>query len=415
MPFEKVILREPEGRRRTSFLTAAGLHALALAGLILSSLLAVEAVTEDVRADLTFSFFQVPDPPPVEPPPERPKPQIERARVEPQRPRVELKTQKIEEVRFQPMPAPEVEIPEAREQEQKMRLAADRLERIGGVLQAPEPDVKARASRPSTPALSPANLRGGAAGALAKTTLDAPEVVIPGGGRGGPGLPAREPGMQIQAGGSGSSIKAYASASGPTGVDFAIPAPSATRGARGGTGKGAPGLLTVPGGGVGGGAGSGGSGILKHGAASAPGGEIGGFAVGGGASKGGGGTRLESVRSALSSRYGLPLVSVNDLGQRSTDAARWNMLIPQISDLLRKVLARPLARGAQGTIASVQSDGGSLVIRYTDGIVHVLVPTDDGLAALFVARGSGARAVVSKVQEAESALEALARLGRGAS
>jgi len=64
---------------------------------------------------------------------------------------------------------------------------------------------------------------------------------------------------------------------------------------------------------------------------------------------------------------------------------------------------------------AVERDGESLIIRRRDGIIHVLTLTDDGLAALFVGRGAGARPLASKVQEAESALDALSRLVRGAS
>ncbi len=417
--FDKVILREAPGTKKRSFVTAAVLHASVAALMVLTSLIAVETI-QDPQADITLSFFALPEPPKIDPP--KPKQKYELAQApepepEPER-KLEVRKPEPERIQFKAeLPEIDVEIPKSREQQQKLQLAADRLERIGGVLETPEPSpavgTTRGAKRPDA-GLASANLR---AGSPLAATLDAPEVKIPGGGRGGPGLPAREPGFQVRAGGSGSSIKAYASESGPTGLDFAIPAPSGQRGVRGGKpGGGAPGLITVAGSGVGGGAGSGGSGTLNHGAASAPGGEIGGFGMTGRpGGKGGSGTRLDQVRSALSQRYGLPLVSVGDLGQRSTEAARWNMLVPQISDMLRKVLSHRIAGGAQGTIASVQSDGGSLVIRYTDGIIHVLVPTEDGLAALFVARNAGSRPVVSKVQEAESALEALARLSRGAS
>ncbi|RMF21041.1 MAG: hypothetical protein D6760_10305, partial [Deltaproteobacteria bacterium] len=124
--------------------------------------------------------------------------------------------------------------------------------------------------------------------------------------------------------------------------------------------------------------------------------------------------RLEKVRAALASKYGLPLVSVNDLGQRSTEAARWNVLLPQISDLMHQVRGRGDWAG-EGPVVSVTRDGDRLVIRYRDGIVHVIVPTDDGLVALFVARVADARPVVSKVEEAEQARNALRRYARGAS
>ena len=62
----------------------------------------------------------------------------------------------------------------------------------------------------------------------------------------------------------------------------------------------------------------------------------------------------------------------------------------------------------------MERDAESVVIRYRDGVVHVVVPTDDGLAALFVARAQNARAVTSKVQEAEYAKSALYWYTRGA-
>ena len=127
-------------------------------------------------------------------------------------------------------------------------------------------------------------------------------------------------------------------------------------------------------------------------------------------------SKLESVRAALARKYGLPLVSVNSLGQRSTEAARWNILLPQISDLLRKGRNRGNWKGGSSNkVISVTRDGKAFIIRYRDGVVHVLVPTDDGLANIFVARTRGSREVVSKVQEAEQALPALTQYLRGAS
>ena len=172
----------------------------------------------------------------------------------------------------------------------------------------------------------------------------------------------------------------------------------------------------MEGSGVGGGAGSGGTGVKYGGPADAPGGEIGGFGTvgrpGGGRRGGGGIGPVSATAQALGGKYGLQLVSVNDLGQRSTEAARWNILLPQISDLLRQALARGGRNGGPRT-AGIEVDGSTLVIRYRDGVVHFLVPTGDGLAVIYVARGPGARPVVSKVQEGESALDALNYLVRG--
>jgi hypothetical protein len=113
-------------------------------------------------------------------------------------------------------------------------------------------------------------------------------------------------------------------------------------------------------------------------------------------------------------RYGLPLVAVDDLGWRSADAARWNMLLPRLAELLRRVLAQGSPH-AGNNVVTVRIEDGALIVHYADGVVHVLVPTSDGLATLYVARGTGARPVVSRIEEGESALGALTRLARGAS
>ncbi len=126
--------------------------------------------------------------------------------------------------------------------------------------------------------------------------------------------------------------------------------------------------------------------------------------------------KLEAVRSALASKYGIPLISLNAMGQRSTEAARWNILLPQIADLLRASRGKGSWRGGPGDeVVSVTRDGKNFIIRYRDGVLHVLVPTGDGLATFFVGRAKGARKVTSKVQEAEQAIPALNKYIRGAS
>jgi hypothetical protein len=126
--------------------------------------------------------------------------------------------------------------------------------------------------------------------------------------------------------------------------------------------------------------------------------------------------RIDRIRERLARKYGLPLVSVNDLGQRSTEAARWNLLLPELSDLLRRARRlQQLGPVSDKSVVAVEKDGESLVIRYRDGVVHVLVTTDSGLATLLVGRAEGARPVKSKVQEAESARNVLYRITRGAS
>ncbi len=418
--FHRVLVTEkPETRvqRARSLAVAGAMHVMAVLVVLVASLLAVEAVKDEIKADLTFSFFELPKPPDLQL--EKPKPKareyeiVEKKAPEPER---VPEPKPIEErVEFKPeLPEPEVEIPKNVLERQKLELASKEL--ASGLrknIDAPEDYAGAA---PRVAARPTAALRAtGSGGDRLSAMMDAPEVKVPGGGRGGPGLPARAPGMQVAAGGGGGSIVAYKSSEPATFTDFTVPAPG-PRGRPGGRPGGSPaGLITVPGDGVGGGAGSGGRG-LKYGSgpADAPGGEVGSFALGGRPGGGPRGTRIDGVRAALASKYGLPLVSVNDLGQRSTEAARWNMLLPQLSDLLRRALSQGVAGGG-GEVVAVEVDGNNLILRYRDGIVHVLVPTDGGLAALFVARGAGARPVVSKVQEAESALNALARLTRGAS
>jgi hypothetical protein len=130
-----------------------------------------------------------------------------------------------------------------------------------------------------------------------------------------------------------------------------------------------------------------------------------------------GGTKLGRVAAALSSKYGLPLIKVSDLGRRSTEAARWNILLPQISDLVRKTRGKnnTWKSGSGKNVVSVTRDGDALIIRYRDGITHVLIPTPNGLTSMYVSATSGARPVVSKVEEAEQAKQALILYDRGAS
>lgn len=417
--FQRVLVKEETGPgKRRSMAASAVAHVVVVGVGVMASLLALHAVGDPMRADLTLNFFAPPAPPDIDPP--KPKQKFE---LEPQRPQPEPAAEpeapkpaepKRVEFRAPELPEPEVNLPRQRDENRRLELAADRLNMLDARVDAPEPAV-GRAGR--TEARTASRLVSGGGSPALAATMDAPEVKVPGGGRGGPGLPARAPGLVVGDGGGGGSIVAYGSSSPATMADMTVPRPGGP-GRRGGKpGGAAPGLITVAGDGTGGGAGTGGRGIKYDGAADAPGGAIGGFGMSGrpgGRGGSGGGTRIDGVRTRLAGKYGLPLVSVNDLGQRSTDAARWNMLLPQISDLLRDVLAQG-SRAGSGNVASVERDGSNLIIRYRDGIVHVLVPTDDGLAALFVARGGGARPVVSKIQEAECALGALSRLSRGVS
>jgi hypothetical protein len=421
--FHRVLVTErPDARaERTRSLAFAGvMHIAVIVAVLVGSMLAVEAVKDEIKADLTFSFFELPKPPELELAPKPAPKKYEMAEVKPPEPEPVAPVPPVpdeQRVEFKPeMPEPEIEIPKNVLERQKLALASQELA-TGLRKNIDAPDTY-DAATPRTAARPTVALKANGRGTADPLTamMDAPEVKVPGGGRGGPGLPARAPGIQVAAGGGGGSMVAYKSSEPATFTDFTIPAPG-PRGRAGGRPGGAPaGLITIPGDGVGGGAGSGGRG-LKYGSgpADAPGGDVGSFALGGRPGGGPrGGTRIDGVRAALASKYGLPLVSVNELGQRSTEAARWNMLLPQLSDLLRKALHQGVASGG-GDVVAVEVDGNNLILRYRDGIVHVLVPTDGGLAALFVARGAGARPVVSKVQEAESALNALARLTRGAS
>ncbi|RMG44558.1 MAG: hypothetical protein D6718_09840, partial [Acidobacteria bacterium] len=256
------------------------------------------------------------------------------------------------------------------------------------------PDVEVATPRPSArkaraPALQPVSqqLRTGTA---VRRTLEAPDVEVP---RGNTARPEKAAPVAVSGAVTGTHVVYDADPGAAPEVAVPAPRPSEAPGA-------APRLAVERGGDPG----------LRYSAApvDAPVGSP------GRRTRAAASARLEAVRAALARRYGLPLVSVNDLGQRSTEAARWNLLLPQISDLLREVRGRGDWKG-HGEVMSVTRDGDRLVIRYRDGIVHVVVPTEDGLVALFVARGSGARPVVSKVEEAEQARDALRSYARGAS
>ncbi len=410
--FGRVFVANPgKERKRRSLFVATGAHLVLIGAGLIASFTALTVINDPEHVDFTLNFFEPPKPPDVAPP--KPKAQqryeIPEQKTEPE----PEKPQPVEEkrVEFKPqLQEPEIEIPQTKEQRQKLDLATQKLETLAGRMDAPE--VSASGAR--TQARAAASLSAASYHETFSAAMDAPEVKIPGGGRGGPGLPARAPGIQVREGGGGGSIVAYKSDVPATMTDFTVGAPGPS-GKRGGKPGGmAPGIITVEGNGVGGGAGSGGRGLkYGDGPADAPGGEIGGFGVTGRPGRGTG-ARIEGVRAALANKYGLPLVSVNDLGQRSTEAARWNLLLPQLSELVRRAVSERRG-GSGGEVAAVEIDGSNVIIRYRDGIVHVLVPTDDGLTALYVARAAGARQVTSKVQEAESAISALSRITRGAS
>jgi hypothetical protein len=115
--------------------------------------------------------------------------------------------------------------------------------------------------------------------------------------------------------------------------------------------------------------------------------------------------------SSLGRRYGVPLVEAARLGQRTSDGARYNLLVPMLSEAFSVVRTK---RGLQwaargGDLTSVRIDDDAIALRYRDGTVHVIVPTPDGLIGLYVSADDGL-AHRSKVSEAERALEALRQL-----
>lgn len=125
------------------------------------------------------------------------------------------------------------------------------------------------------------------------------------------------------------------------------------------------------------------------------------------------GPTVDRVGAALSRRYGLPLIAAERLGRRSTDGPRWNLLLPEISDLLRRALRRGKPAGELPAGVVVQNDRPNLLIRYPDGVIHLLASTEDGLAAFFVANTSTKRDVSSRIDEAELARRTLLAYLRG--
>jgi len=396
--------RRAGSRRRDPYaiLASAAAH-LGLLGLVLlGSLVIVEHVADPLNPDFVLSFLEPvqPEMPDLTPPPQRaetvqpPEPEPPVPEVEPEPERIEFRAQ---------LPEPEIDIPKKLDERKRMQLAAGDLPDFRGSLDTPDvPDnagsrTSARADvRVQAPEFSSGSYR------------DAAPVVVAGGARQRPNLPRPGTGLDVAGGGGGRAV-AYGS-SAPTLSDFVIPA-GGTRGRKGGTGTAPAGML----GGVAGGTGPSGYGKPGGGVRYSYGGAdeavtAVGVAPGprGGRPGSSAGARLDGVRSALASKYGLPLVAMNTLGQRSTEAQRWNLLLPEISELLRRSLRARNWRGASNQlIASIESDGSSVVVRYRDGIVHVIAATDDGLAALFLGRTAGSRAPTSRVQEAELARDAL--------
>jgi len=152
----------------------------------------------------------------------------------------------------------------------------------------------------------------------------------------------------------------------------------------------------------------------------APSGDPGGSIKGAGGGGGADGTAIASERafagtglaSYFSERYGVTLMEASRLGSRTSDGARYALLVPALSEAYRAVPFRGRRRGGAGeAVESVQVDADAIAIRYRDGTLHVLAPTSDGLVALFVSSRAGASSR-SKVQEAERALGVLHRFAR---
>jgi hypothetical protein len=122
------------------------------------------------------------------------------------------------------------------------------------------------------------------------------------------------------------------------------------------------------------------------------------------------------LASFLGHKYGVVLIDASRLGQRTSDGSRYSLLVPMLSEAYHHVPFRGAWRAAgedEAGVASAQVDTDSIAIHYLDGSLHVVVPTRDGLVALYVSattrRGPG---TATKVEEAERALRALRRLGQ---
>lgn len=116
------------------------------------------------------------------------------------------------------------------------------------------------------------------------------------------------------------------------------------------------------------------------------------------------------LASFLGRKYGVTLMEASRLGARTSDGARYALVVPQLAEAYRSVGFRGRRAGPAGDpVESIQVDGESIAIRYRDGTVQVLAPTSDGLVALYVSAANSAS--LSKVDEADRALAALQRLG----
>ncbi len=115
--------------------------------------------------------------------------------------------------------------------------------------------------------------------------------------------------------------------------------------------------------------------------------------------------------SFLGRKYGVTMIEARRLGQRTSDGSRYALLLPMLSEACHGLGFEGRRRGtAGGTVESVQVNDREIAIRYRDGTLHVLVPTADGLVALYVSADPQSAADRSKVDEAERALGVLQRL-----
>ncbi len=112
--------------------------------------------------------------------------------------------------------------------------------------------------------------------------------------------------------------------------------------------------------------------------------------------------------SFLGRKYGVTMIEARRLGQRTSDGSRYALLLPMLSEACRGLRFEGRRRGAAGgTVESVQVNDREIAIRYRDGTLHVLVPTADGLVALYVSADPQTAVDLSKVDEAERALGVL--------
>jgi hypothetical protein len=114
--------------------------------------------------------------------------------------------------------------------------------------------------------------------------------------------------------------------------------------------------------------------------------------------------------SLLGRKYGVTLIEARRLGQRTSDGSRYALLLPMLSEACRGLgFVGRRSGAAGGAVDSVQVDEREIAIRYRDGTLHVLVPTADGLVALYVSADRQSGGDLSKVDEAERALGVLQR------